>query len=114
MKTIIFLLIMILLLSVFTSSQENFSNLDIKYYNSNNDCIFNTSCQLPPNNVNFFSNKNSIKEEFVSTTNSPGLNTASNYPNCPQGYAPDNQKRCVQFCRGCKTGICLEGDCMGI
>ena len=36
---------------------EHFQNLDLKYYHNDEDCIFNRSCQLPPNNINFYNHK---------------------------------------------------------
>ena len=53
-------------------------------------------------------------EDFVSVTNSPGLNRGGQHPNCPQGFKPYSNGRCVQFCRGCKTGVCNHGECIGI
>ena len=47
-----------------------------------------------------------MKEGFVSVTNSPGINTGGQFPNCPQGFKPTKDGKCVQFCRGCKTGVC--------
>lgn len=54
-------------------------------------------------------------ETFVDVYNTPGLNVGNNYPDCPQGFYPNRQyKKCVQFCRGCKTGICNSGYCSHI
>jgi hypothetical protein len=51
-------------------------------------------------------------ETFVNVYNSPGLHQGGYYPYCPQGFYPNRQVgKCVQFCRGCKTGICDSGYC---
>ena len=124
-------LIIILFFSIF-QNQENFiSLLDSKYYYNKPDCIFNKSCQIPYNNINFYDNSSRcqcnkktisqckkkcyMKEGFVEVYNTPGINTGKQYPNCPQGFIPNkNLKKCEQICRNCKTGICTEGECYGI
>ena len=52
-------------------------------------------------------------EDFVGVTNTPGLNLGRYYPHCPQGFTQDDGN-CVQFCRGCKTGVCEHGECASI
>ena len=53
-------------------------------------------------------------ENFVNVTNTPGINSGGNFPRCPQGFKPRSDGKCVQFCRGCTTGICKDGICNGI
>lgn len=104
MKYYIISLLLIIFVSVLYRN-ERFSCL---YYNKP-DCILNSTCQLPPNNINFFD----TNENFVDVYNSPGLNKGQYYPNCPQGFYP-SKKKCVQICRNCKTGVCHDGDCYAV
>ena len=53
-------------------------------------------------------------ENFINVTNTPGLNNGRQYPLCPQGFTRTDDQRCVQFCRGCKTGICENGFCIHV
>ena len=131
MILLIILLFIIISIGIFNKTENFTSCLDHHYYKNKEDCIFNSSCQLPPNNINFFDNspkcpcgkktvnqckkKCCMREGFVDVYNTPGLNTGQQYPNCPQGFIPDkNNKECVQVCRNCKTGVCTEGECYGI
>lgn len=69
----------------------------------NSGCFKNKSCPCMKN-----------IEEFVNVTNSPGINTGGQFPNCPQGFTPTKDGRCVQFCRGCVTGLCHNGVCSSV
>ena len=50
-------------------------------------------------------------ESFINVQNTPGINTGGQYPLCPQGFKLTYDNRCIQFCRGCKTGVCRYGYC---
>ena len=52
-------------------------------------------------------------EAFVNVTNNLGLHKKCKYPCCPQGFIRNANGVCQQMCRGCQTGICLQGECMG-
>ena len=57
------------------------------------------------------------RENFLNNSfTNLGLTYNIVYPKCPQGYKPSNNetKSCVQFCRGCKTGLCENGVCTEI
>mgnify|MGYP006452318545 CR=1 FL=1 len=62
--------------------------LEDKYYHTHKkDCIFDTSCQLPPNNVNFFKIKQTkkvIPKKICSRTSKKISNCSSISGNCLQ------------------------------
>ena len=53
---IVFFIIIVLgpLITNLINKEPFQSHLDSKYYYNDEDCIFNGTCQLPPNNVNFY------------------------------------------------------------
>ena len=65
---IIFLIIIVLgpLITNFIDKETFQSHLDLKYYHNDEDCIFNGTCQLPPNNINFYTEICPTKEFIVS------------------------------------------------
>ena len=56
--------------------------------------------------------KNTTLEAFE-TTNQLGIHHECRKPCCPQGYIINKNGVCQQICRGCQTGICLQGECTG-
>ena len=34
-------------------------------------------------------------------------------PCCPQGFNRNTNGVCQQICRGCQTGVCIQGECYG-